>query len=60
MAIGHKVREIKLIELPSVLVSEQQWWDLSRDLAALDLLRKGAVCRTGINLVLLRIRDFRL
>jgi hypothetical protein len=47
MAIGCKVREIKLMELPSVRVSEQQWWDLSRDFAVLDFLRKEAVCRTG-------------
>ena len=60
MAIGRKVREIKLMELPSVPVSEQQWWDLSRDLVALDFLRKEAVCRTGNNLVLLRIKGFKL
>jgi len=46
MAIGRKVREIKLMELPSVPVSEQQWWDLSRDMAALDFLKKEAFCRS--------------
>ena len=60
MAIGRKVREIKLMELPSVPVSEQQCWDLTRDLAALDFLRKEAVCRTGHNLELLWINDFQL
>lgn len=56
MAIGRKVREIKLMELPSVPVSEQQWWDLSRDLAALDFLRKEVLCRSGNNLMCYRVR----